>query len=93
MQRAAGLACLVDPVTGRQLRDTEAVSDSAADGHAARYLDAVGNPHYDSAFSKMVMDPTTGHLRFTPQEVEAVRIVSAVGAERVLVMGTGYLLG
>jgi hypothetical protein len=37
----------------------------------------------------MVMDPTTGHLRFTPAEVEAVRKVSAVEAERAMSIGTG----
>jgi HK97 family phage major capsid protein len=59
------------------------------DGSAARYLDAVGNPHYNSAFGKMVMDPTTGHLRFTAREVEAVRKVSAVEEERAMSIGTG----
>jgi hypothetical protein len=59
------------------------------DGSAARYLDAVSDPHYNSAFGKMVMDPTTGHLRFTPQEVEAVRKVSAVESERATSIGTG----
>jgi hypothetical protein len=43
------------------------------DGHGARYIDGVDDPAYYSAFGKMVMDPTTGHLRFTPKEVEAVR--------------------
>lgn len=59
------------------------------DGHASRYVDAVGNPAYYSAFGKMVMDPTTGHLRFTPKEVEAVRKVSAVSEERAMSIGTG----
>jgi HK97 family phage major capsid protein len=58
-------------------------------GIGARYLDAVGDPAYNTAFGKMVMDPTTGHLRFTPQEVEAVRKVSAVESERAMSIGTG----
>src|SRR5215218_2434528 len=33
----------------------------------ARWLDAVGDPDYKSAFGKLVEDPTTGHLRFTPK--------------------------
>jgi HK97 family phage major capsid protein len=59
------------------------------DGSAARYLDAVGDPDYNSAFGKMVMDPNHGHLRFTPREVEAVRKVSAVEAERSMSISTG----
>jgi HK97 family phage major capsid protein len=59
------------------------------DGSAARYLDAVGDPHYNSAFGKMVMDPMSGHLRFSPREVEAVRKVSAVQEERAMSIATG----
>jgi hypothetical protein len=52
-------------------------------GLAGRYLDAAGSPHYLSAFGKMVMDPTTGHLRFSQQEVQAVRDVAQVEAPSV----------
>jgi HK97 family phage major capsid protein len=58
-------------------------------GTTARYLDAVGSPHYNSAFGKMVADPTSGYLRFSPEEVEAVRRVSAVEAERAMNVTTG----
>jgi HK97 family phage major capsid protein len=58
-------------------------------GFASRYLDAVGDPSYLSAFGKLVVDPMSGHLRFTPQEVEAVRKVSAVEEERAMSIGTG----
>jgi len=58
-------------------------------GVGGRYLDAVGDPHYLSAFGKMFQDPMQGHLRFTPQEVEAVRKVSAVEEERAMSIGTG----
>jgi hypothetical protein len=44
---------------------------------------------YNTAFGKMVMDPTTGHLRFTAQEIEAVGKVSAVESERAMSIGTG----
>ena len=54
-----------------------------------RYLDAVGDPAYNTAFGKMVMDPMSGHLRFTTQEVEAVRKVSTVESERAMSIGTG----
>jgi HK97 family phage major capsid protein len=42
----------------------------------ARYIAAVGNDHYLSAFGKMVSDPQMGHLRFSREEVEAVRDVT-----------------
>ena len=58
-------------------------------GIGARYLDAVGSPDYMSAFGKMLADPTTGHLRFGPREVDAVRKVSAVMQERAMSVGTG----
>jgi HK97 family phage major capsid protein len=59
------------------------------DGSAARYLDAVADSAYLSAFGKLVMDPMSGHLRFSPQEVEAVRKVSAVQEERAMSITTG----
>jgi HK97 family phage major capsid protein len=59
------------------------------DGSGGRYLNAVGNPAYLSAFKKLVADPTSGHLRFTPAEVEAVRVVSGVQSERAMSIGTG----
>src|SRR4051794_30789667 len=34
----------------------------------ARYISAVGDDDYTSAFGKILGDPQTGHLRFTPQE-------------------------
>jgi HK97 family phage major capsid protein len=55
----------------------------------ARYLTAVGDPAYRSAFGKMMADPQNGHLRFSPAEVEAVRVASQVEAERALSVGTG----
>jgi HK97 family phage major capsid protein len=58
-------------------------------GVGGRYLEAVASPHYNSAFGKMVADPTTGHLRFTPAEVEAVRVATAAEAQRSLNVTTG----
>jgi hypothetical protein len=37
----------------------------------ARYVSAVGNEHYRSAFGKLLRDPMQGHLRFDPAEVDA----------------------
>ena len=58
-------------------------------GHDARYLAAVAEPAYESAFIKMLRDPSTGHLRFSPREVEAVRAVTKADEERAMAVGTG----
>jgi HK97 family phage major capsid protein len=55
----------------------------------ARYVDAVGSDAYRSAFAKLAQDPQNGHLRFTPQEVEAVRVASQVESERAMSIGSG----
>jgi hypothetical protein len=56
---------------------------------AGRYLTAIGDPAYLSAFGKLLADPTTGHLRFSAKEAEAVRLVNTVEAERALNVTTG----
>jgi hypothetical protein len=61
--------------------------DRPDDNIVSRYITAVGNPDYRSAFGKICEDPQHGHLRFTPAEVEAVRQASQV--ERALNIGTG----
>jgi HK97 family phage major capsid protein len=59
-------------------------------GGTARYLAAVGDPAYGTAFGKMLADPATGHLRFDPAEVEAVRTAGHVQDEmRAMGEGTG----
>ena len=65
------------------------VREDDPNGDGGRYLSAVGNPHYLTAFKKMLQDPTTGHLRFTPAEVEAVRVAGAVESQRAMSIGTG----
>jgi HK97 family phage major capsid protein len=57
-------------------------------GLGAQYLAAVGDPAYNSAFGKMLKDPTTGHLRMSAREVEAVRRVSNVMEQRAMSEGT-----
>jgi HK97 family phage major capsid protein len=57
-------------------------------GVGARYIAAVGSPHYASAFAKMLKDPTTGHLRFSPEEVEAVRKATSAEFERAFITTT-----
>jgi HK97 family phage major capsid protein len=58
-------------------------------GVDARYIAAVGEPAYFSAFGKMLADPQMGHLRFTAQEVAAVQATTAVESERALNITTG----
>lgn len=58
-------------------------------GVGARYLAAVGDPAYLSAFGKLLADPQSGHLRFSPDEVDAVRVVNQAEAMRGMVIGTG----
>ncbi len=57
-------------------------------GIDSRYLLAVGDEEYNSAFGKILADPMHGHLRFTPQEVAAMQRVNAVEAERGMTGGT-----
>jgi predicted phage gp36 major capsid-like protein len=65
-------------------------------GLTARYLSAAGDPHYASAFAKMIQDPMTGHLRFSAEETEAVRAatMAAAAAEYragpLVTSGTGF---
>jgi HK97 family phage major capsid protein len=63
-------------------------------GLDARYLAAVGAPAYATAWHKLMKDPTNGHLRLEPAEVEAMRAVSRVEVERAAMEGgTGNLGG
>jgi len=58
-------------------------------GLDARYISAVADPAYRSAFSKLLIDPSHGHLRHTPQEVQAMRVVNEAVEQRGMVTGTG----
>ena len=58
-------------------------------GHGSMYVSAVADPAYESAFMKMLRDPAHGHLRFSAQEVEAVRRVGLAGEQRAMAEGTG----
>ena len=48
---------------------------------AAKWAEAAGDPHYLSAFNKLLADPNRGHLRFTEQEADAYRRAALVGDE------------
>jgi HK97 family phage major capsid protein len=58
-------------------------------GLEARYLDAVGNPNYESAFGKLLAHPTDAHLRFSREETSAVQAVAESVSERGMTEGTG----
>jgi len=47
-----------------------------------RYAATAGSEHYERAFSKLVANPTQGHLEWTPEEADAYRAVAAVQAEQ-----------
>jgi HK97 family phage major capsid protein len=51
---------------------------------AARWVDATGDPQYLGAFSKLVGDPTRGHLLWTAQEQAAYQRVAHFQAERAM---------
>jgi HK97 family phage major capsid protein len=93
--RDAGLRTLERYVDSGELRPDAAehldalITRRDPTGLDARYLAAVGDPNYNLAFGKLLADPVQGHLRFSPEEVEAVRAVAAVEAQRALGTTTG----
>jgi HK97 family phage major capsid protein len=58
-------------------------------GLDARYLQAVAQPEYNSAFGKLLADPVHGHLRMNRAEVAAFSAVQQVEKMRGLVSGVG----
>lgn len=96
MAQQAGLRAInlhagaLSPQAGDRLEQiVRNVDDADPRGEAGRYLAAVANPDYFSAFGKLVTDPMHGHLRFSAAEVEAVREVGGIQRERGMVIGTG----
>jgi HK97 family phage major capsid protein len=90
--REAGLRAIdaqASVLTSRAGDRLEKAVRSDGSGVGGRYLEAVADPAYNSAFGKMLADPQSGHLRFTPAEVEAVRVASAAEAQRNLNVTTG----
>ncbi len=53
-----------------------------ARSYAARWAATTADPHYLSAFTKLLQDPTRGHMVFTPQEAEAFRTASELQMEQ-----------
>lgn len=58
-------------------------------GHDSRYLAAVADPAYRSAFVKRLMRPDTAHQEFTPEEAQAVSRVGEAMSQRAMAIGTG----
>jgi predicted phage gp36 major capsid-like protein len=54
----------------------------------ARYLAAVGDSHYATAFAKILANPGTANLRMTPREQAAVQEVVAADEMRTMVVRT-----
>lgn len=66
------------------LRVEKMLRTTDRDGVDARYLAAVGDPDYLSAFFKVLPDPTRGHLSLTPHEAAAMRRVRLAEQERAM---------
>jgi HK97 family phage major capsid protein len=47
-----------------------------------RCVAATGSEHYEAAFCKLLVDPSRGHLRWSPSEGEAFRVVEALRDEQ-----------
>ena len=62
---------VLDSVAADRLDGVLRAGDRA--GLTAAYIGAVADESYGSAFCKMLRDPVQGHLRFSREEVEAVR--------------------
>jgi len=57
-------------------------------GVGARYLTAVGSDPYESAWVKLLKDPTLGYARFNSAERDAMEVAAKVQSERALSEGT-----
>ena len=58
-------------------------------GMTARYVAAVSDPDYASAFGRVLAEPQTAHLRWTPKEHDAFqRVVRVQESQRALGIGS-----
>lgn len=64
------------------------VTTKDPEGIDARYLRAVGDPDYNTAFGKFLQEPAFGYMRFTAKEQEAWQRVQTAEAQRALASGT-----
>jgi HK97 family phage major capsid protein len=58
-------------------------------GTEGRYIDAVSDPDYDSAFGKRMLNPDGAQHEYSAKEAAAVRKVAEVASERAMAEGTG----
>ncbi|HET6950022.1 MAG TPA: phage major capsid protein, partial [Acidimicrobiales bacterium] len=94
--RSSGLQSDAKRVIAAAHKRAEGVDDSAfakaealvsvgpapARNLAARWAIATGDPDYETAFCKLLVDPTRGHLTWTPREARAYQRVAEVQAEQ-----------
>lgn len=52
--------------------------------HAAQLVEALGSDHYLRAFSRLMTDPSRGHLLWSPAEADAFRRVEQLRSERAM---------
>jgi HK97 family phage major capsid protein len=64
------------------------VTKKDPEGIDARYLRAVGDPDYNSAFGKFLQEPSYAYMRFTVKEQEAWQRVQTAESQRALASGT-----
>jgi HK97 family phage major capsid protein len=81
-ERSADLS----PAAGDRLVDLVRRDRMGAD---ARYIAAVASPDYESAFATMLAYPSDAHLRFSGDEVKAVRHVHEATIARDMLVGVG----
>lgn len=75
--------------TGTPERLEALVREDGPQDWTARYVNAVGDPHYASAFGKVFADRDFGHTYFTPAEQKAWTAAKNIETERSMVIGTG----
>lgn len=89
-QRSAAMRTLDEAVAADRLaaRGAELVEGlmrtgtSMAQSWTQRYAAAAGSAHYERAFAKLIVNPTQGHLEWTPEEADAYRRVAEIQAEQ-----------
>ena len=71
----------LSPAAGDRL---VAVIESDLAGMDTAYLSAVGDPAFERAFARLLANPTTGHMGFSPEEAEAFRTATRAHEVRAM---------
>ena len=69
--------------------DVIANGTGAEPGRIARWAIAASNPAYETAFAKMLIDPTRGHLEWSTDERNAYTAVAELSRTMSLTVGAG----